>query len=106
MVEGNKNISEAPIAVKTSTSLKHQNFLSEPMGEKLITSVPGIGPKYGELLSKDGYDKAYVLLGQFLVLKKDKKSFYENFLMEEYKMSKQHAEACYESFLAYADQHI
>ena len=45
------------------------------MGEKAVTELPGIGPVLGKRLSGKGFDKAYVVLGQFLVLKKNEDLF-------------------------------
>uniref|UniRef100_A0A023GEB6 Barrier-to-autointegration factor-like protein n=1 Tax=Amblyomma triste TaxID=251400 RepID=A0A023GEB6_AMBTT len=59
----------------SSTSQKHRNFISEPMGEKDVTDLAGIGDVLGKRLKDKGFDKAYVVLGQFLVMKKNKDVF-------------------------------
>ena len=45
----------------SSTSQKHRNFIAEPMGEKPVTDLAGIGPVLGERLVDLGYDKVYIL---------------------------------------------
>ncbi|XP_035684530.1 barrier-to-autointegration factor B-like [Branchiostoma floridae] len=55
----------------SSTSQKHRDFVGEPMGDKPVTALAGIGSTLGGRLSEKGYDKAYVVLGQYLLLKKD-----------------------------------
>ena len=41
----------------STTSKKHQNFVTEPMGEKEVTDLAGIGEVLGKRLSERSYDK-------------------------------------------------
>uniref|UniRef100_A0A670KE22 Barrier-to-autointegration factor n=1 Tax=Podarcis muralis TaxID=64176 RepID=A0A670KE22_PODMU len=52
-----------------TTSQKHQDFVAEPIGDKSLGTLVGIGDVLGRKLEDKGFDKAYVVLGQFLVLK-------------------------------------
>ncbi|CAD5232481.1 unnamed protein product [Bursaphelenchus xylophilus] len=77
-----------------TTSQKHKDFVSETMGEKDITDVAGIGEAYGKKLAEKGFDKAYVLLGQFLLLRKDEECFVD-WLKTECGFQDRFAKACY-----------
>lgn len=48
------------------TSKKHQDFVSEPMGNKPVTAVPGVGTKIGESMTKEGISTAKQLYGEYL----------------------------------------
>jgi len=45
------------------------------MGEKPVTDLSGIGEVLGKKLEDQGFDKAYVVLGQYLLLKKNDELF-------------------------------
>lgn len=47
------------------------------MGSKPVTELSGIGPILGGRLSAQGYDRANVVLGQYLLLRKNKNPFKE-----------------------------
>ena len=50
-------------------------FAGEPLRNKPVTSLAGIGEDIGRRLVANGFDRAYVVLGQFLILKKNKGLF-------------------------------
>ena len=54
---------------------KHRAFVREPMRDKDIRQITGIGEKYGSILESKGFCKAYHLLGQYLLLSRDRTVF-------------------------------
>jgi hypothetical protein len=43
----------------SSTSQKHKNFVAEPMGEKPVTDLAGVGEVLGKRLEAAGFDKVH-----------------------------------------------
>lgn len=52
---------ESTLFNMSSTSMKHRNFVSEPMGDKPATDLAGIGETLSKRLASKGYDKVSVL---------------------------------------------
>jgi barrier-to-autointegration factor len=52
----------------STTSQKHQDFIGEPMGEKEVTSIAGIGEVAGKKLSEKGFDKVNKQIFQILLV--------------------------------------
>ena len=57
------------------TTAKHRQFTREPMREKPLTALAGIGEALGKKLVSKGYKTAWKVLGQFLILDKNRKKF-------------------------------
>lgn len=76
-----------------STSQKHANFITEAIGDKPVTDVAGIGKVLGERLNTAGFEKAYNLVGQFLLLNKDVETF-ADWLKEEIQANKKQSNDC------------
>ena len=54
-----------------SETTKHTNFVSEPMGDKLVKQVPGVGDVIATHMNKGGLAHAYELYGHYLCKKKE-----------------------------------
>ncbi|CAB1312540.1 unnamed protein product, partial [Coregonus sp. 'balchen'] len=53
------------------------DFIAEPIGDKPVTALSGIGEVFGKKMEEQGFDKAFAVLGQFLLLRKDGELFTE-----------------------------
>ncbi|XP_046561943.1 barrier-to-autointegration factor-like [Haliotis rubra] len=105
----------ASVAIKPSKSkslmrgcrpkLKNRDFMSEPMGDKLATSLPGIGEVLGERLREAGFRRAYHVLGKFLMLSKDADRF-KAWLKDTFKANVDQAGQCYNCLRAWCDAHL
>jgi len=89
----------------TSTSQKHKNFVVEPMGEKPVTDLAGIGEVLGKRLVSKGFDKAFVMLGQYLVLKKNEELFTE-WLKDLSGANSKQAKDCYQCLSDWCDEFL
>ena len=59
----------------SSTTRKHSLFVFEPMGNKSVQHIPGIGYAIGRRLADRGLPYAYQLYGQYLLLQRSKTKF-------------------------------
>uniref|UniRef100_A0A6M2DGZ8 Barrier-to-autointegration factor-like protein n=1 Tax=Xenopsylla cheopis TaxID=163159 RepID=A0A6M2DGZ8_XENCH len=89
----------------SSTSQKHRNFVAEPMGSKPVTDLAGVGEVLGKRLIEAGFDKAYVVLGQYLVLKKDQELFKE-WLKDTCGANSKQAGDCYQCLNDWCDEFL
>ncbi|XP_054874672.1 barrier-to-autointegration factor-like [Amphiprion ocellaris] len=58
-----------------SPTKKQRNFVSELIGDKPVTALPGVRPDLGKKLQQKGYERADKLLGRFLVMRRDTEAF-------------------------------
>lgn len=89
----------------TSTSQKHRNFVAEPMGDKSVTDLAGVGDVLGKRLENQGFDKAYVVLGQFLVLKKNKELF-QDWMKDTCGANAKQSSDCYQCLVDWCDEFL
>ncbi|KAE8601281.1 hypothetical protein XENTR_v10013613 [Xenopus tropicalis] len=71
----------------SNTSQKHRDFVSEPMGDKPITALAGIGEVLGGKLEEQGFDK-------FLILRKDADDLFKDWLKDSCGANSRQAELC------------
>jgi len=89
----------------SSTSQKHRNFVSEPMGEKAVNELAGVGDVISKRLEAKGFDRAYIVLGQFLVLKKHKELFID-WMKDICGANVRQASECYQCLSDWCDEFL
>ena len=73
------------------------------MGAKAVTELAGIGANLGAKMSSKGFDRAYVVLGQFLVCNKDREAFVK-WMVKTFGARRKSAGDCYQCLFDYFDQ--
>lgn len=92
------------LRIMSTTTQKHKDFVNGPLSGKSVKKLAGIGPVLGGRLEEKGFDKAYVVLGQFLVLKKDKQKFMD-WLKETCGADMKERSDCYNCLKEWCDQY-
>ena len=85
------------------TDQKHLDFINEPIGVKPVTELAGIFEALGARMSREGFDKAYVVFGQFLVFNREKEPFVE-WMVKTFRARRKSAIDCYQCLSDYFDQ--
>ena len=88
-----------------SDTQKHEDFVSEPMRDKSVIKIPGIGPAAAGHMTRMGYSKAYKVLGQFLVLEKNEEKFCD-WLMGVSGGNAGNKKACYNALKIFCEIHV
>ena len=79
----------------------HRKFVDEPIGNKLVSAVPGIGGAHKQTLNAINITKAYELLAVFLSKEMQEDSFKE-WLKENLPNSNAvHRDCCYKALNEY-----
>ncbi len=89
----------------STTSQKHRNFVAEPMSDKPVTELAGIGEVLGKRLEAKGFDKAYVVFGQFLILKKNRDLFVD-WLKDMASANNKQATDCYQCLADWSEEFL
>ncbi|XP_055487774.1 barrier-to-autointegration factor A-like [Leucoraja erinacea] len=98
----NSDKEKPPSYPVATTSQKHKNFVVEPMKEKSVRELAGIGLVLGGRLEEKGFCKAKDVLGQFLLLKQDKTAF-KSWLRQVCFAGNRQSEDCYRCLREWCD---
>ena len=93
------------VATETSTSRKHANFVNNSILDKDLNIIPGIGAAAAKKLEEAGFKKADKVVGQFLVLDKDKDAF-KQWLWQTCNAQAHCQEECYKAIKEWTDNHV
>ncbi|CAF1555145.1 unnamed protein product [Rotaria magnacalcarata] len=91
--------------MSSTTSQKFRDFTSEPLKDKQLNEVPGLGPKLASNLEQSGITKAYELLGIYLTLLKNKE-YFELWIRDNAGANRHQAKQCADSIDAFCSQFL
>jgi len=107
--------------MSSTTSQKFRDFTGEPIKDKLLSEVPGLGPKLASNLEGSGINqvcffllltinscidlKAYELLGIYLTLLKNKE-YFELWIRDNAGANRHQAKQCAEAIDAFCSQFL
>ncbi|UJR13694.1 hypothetical protein I4U23_000706 [Adineta vaga] len=87
--------------MSSSTSQKYRDFTGEPLKDKDISEIPGLGPKLAKNLEENGIKKAYELLGIYLTLLKNK-DYFELWIRDNAGANRHQAKQCADAIDAFS----
>ena len=70
-----------------------------------VTDIDGVGQALGKKLKAKGFDKAEVLLGKFLSLKKNKDDFIAWMMDRPYEATRKQSNDCYQCLSSWWETH-
>ncbi|XP_074503365.1 barrier-to-autointegration factor-like [Sebastes fasciatus] len=88
-----------------TTTQKHRLFVSEPIGNKSVRCLPGIGESRGSRLEQQDFNRADAVLGQFLRLNRDRGRF-TNWLKDASGASTREAGLCDQCLREWCDNNL
>ncbi|XP_039761750.1 barrier-to-autointegration factor-like isoform X2 [Pararge aegeria] len=83
-------------------SKKHRDFVSEPIGDKHVTELAGVGAVIGRRMEKAG---ASMVLGHYLAEREDPHRF-QQWMKENYHASSKQSEDCYNCLKDWTASHV
>ncbi|XP_076106213.1 barrier-to-autointegration factor-like [Mytilus galloprovincialis] len=98
------NLQTATIINEIINSQVHQRLVNEPIGLKLVTAFPGIGPITAVYFNNDNIYKASQILGYFLFMQRDAGKFMT--WLSTYGCNKGQQQAIYNAVEEYVQRHL
>ena len=89
----------------SSTTKKHENFLSSHLCDKPVGCLPGVGPVAEQKLKAAGYNTGEQVLGKYLMLGKNSNQF-KGWMENSVGASPRHSAACYSALSSWTDKYM